>query len=262
MSRTRTRSALFTDTFASPDRLLQDVNEELDVEGSLLDAEAVAAALVAMTEGLQVLEPSMSTPRRVESVLVHDLIPGLAASFSSFATPVLLALGDLLGGRVRTAATKAAIRMLATGHVLPVWAADLAAPVVAHDCYRVVDADGSQVEIGGCFERAGRSWLVCATIDQEFGEVDGVDCLPDRPAAYLAGRFHSRQRYQQRYVAKEDIGPAEFRRRVLAAIVPLPRPELDPYVFRRPDEDDLLGGPDGETECVRLRSWVSKCDTA
>ena len=104
MSRTRTRSALFTDTSGSPDRLLQDVNDELDVEGNLLDAEAVAAALVAMTDGLHVLEPSMSTPRHLESVLVHDLIPALAASFSSFATPVLLALGDLIGGRVRTAA--------------------------------------------------------------------------------------------------------------------------------------------------------------
>jgi hypothetical protein len=258
MSRTRTRSALFTDTFGSPERLLYQVNDELDVEGNLLDAEAVAGALVAMTDGLHVLEPSMSTPRQVESVLTDDVIPGLAASFSPFAMPVLLALGDLLGGRARTAATKAALRMLATGHILPVWSPDLAAPVVAHDCYRVVDGEDRLIELGCAFERAGRSWLVFATIDEQFGEVDGIDCRPDRSVAYLEGRFQTRQRQSERYAAKHDIGVAEFRQRVLAAIVPLTRPELDPYVFRRPDEEDLLGGPDGETECVRLRSWVSK----
>ncbi len=260
MSRTRTRSAWFTETFGSPERLLAEINEELDVEGSLLDAQTVAAALVAMTDGLHVLEPSLASPRQVESVLVHDLIPALAASFSPFAVPVLLALGDVADGRVRTTATKAAIRMLQGGHRLPVWAADLAAPVAVHDCYRVLDGSGTTIELGGAFVRAGRSWLVIATIDEECGEIDSVSPLADRPVAFLDGRFHIQQRHHERYATKESLEPAEFVRRVRVALVPLTRPELDPYVFREPQEDDdwLSDGPDGETNLVLLRSWVGK----
>jgi hypothetical protein len=207
------------------------------------------------------LEPSLASHRQVESVLVHDLIPALAASSSPSAVPVLLALGDVADGRARTAATKAAIRMLPGGHRLPAWAPELAAPVAVHDCYRVLDASGTTIELGGAFARAGRSWLVIATIDQHFGEIDSVSPLPDRPVGYLAGRFHLQQRHFATYASMERLEPAEFVRRVRAALVPLARPELDPYVFREPAEEDfdrLVDGPDGETTVVLLGSWINK----
>lgn len=248
----------FTETFGSPERLLGEIHEDLDVEGSLLDAETVAAALVAMTDGLPVLVPSITSPRHIESVLVRDLVPRLGASFSPLAVPVLLALGDVAEGRVRTAATKAAIRMLHGGHQLPVWAADLAAPVTAHDCYRVLDTGGRVIEFGAMLERAARSWVACATLDESIGEVDSVEYMADRPTAYLQGRFAIKRRHNDRYATKESLEPAEFVRQLRTALVPLAQPEIDPYVFRQPGEDDLLGSPDHETTGVLMRSWVRK----
>ena len=243
-------TASYTGMFGSPERLLGEINEDFDVESRLLDAELVAAALVALASG--------ASSRHLESVLVHDLVPRLAASSSPAAVPVLLAVGDVADGRVRTAATKAAIRMLHVGHRMPAWAADLVAPVLAHDCYRVLDTGGRVIEFGAALERAARSWLVWATVDESIGEVDSVEFAVDRPVAYLEGRFHIKQRRGGRYATKESLDPAEFVRQVRAALVPQPRPMIDPYVFRQPGEDDLLGGPEGETALVLLRSWVSK----
>ena len=243
-------TASFTGMFGSPEQFLAEINEDLDVESRLLDAEMVAAALVALTSG--------TSPQHLELVLVHDLVPRLAASSSPSAVPVLLALGDVADGRVRTAATKAAIRLLRGGHQLPVWAPDLVAPVVAHDCYRVLDTGGRVIEFGAALDRAARSWLVWATVDESIGKVDGVEYAVGRPAAYLDGRFHTKQRRGDRYAIKESLDPVEFVRQVRAVLGPIRQPVIDPYVFRQPGEDDLLGGPDCETSVVLLRSWVSK----
>jgi len=235
-------TASYTGMFGSPERLLGEINEDFDVERRLLDAELVAAALVALASG--------TSSRPLESVLVHELVPRLAASSSPAAVPVLLAVGDVADGRVRTAATKAAIRMLHGGHVMPAWAADLVAPIRAHDCYRVLDTGGRVIEFGAALERAARSWLVWATVDESIGEVDSVEYAVDRPVAYRHRRFHD--------ATIESLEPVEFVHQLWAALVPQPEPTIDPYVFRQPGEDDLLGGPEGETAVVLLRSWVSK----
>jgi hypothetical protein len=235
-------TASFTGVFGSPEQLLGEINEDLDVESRLLDSEIVAAAFVAMT--------SVTSSQHLESVLVHDLVPRLATSSSPSAVPVLLALGDVADGRVRTAATKAAIRLLHGGHVLPPWAADLAVPTVAHDCYRVLDTGGRVIEFGAALERAARSWLVWATLDESIGEVDSVEYAVDRSVADRQRRFRDK--------TIERLDSAEFVRQLEAALGSLAEPEIDPYVFRQPGEDDLLGSPEGETSRVLLRSWLSK----
>lgn len=121
-----------------------------------LDAEVMGATFVSV---------GAAAIAEFEEALVSGIIPVLEARATSRATAMLLAIGAVAGGRAGKEASVAAERLVAASVARPGWAVELAEPVTAGECWRLVDSPETMSVLVCSFRRAGRSHAVVVVVD-------------------------------------------------------------------------------------------------
>ena len=129
--------------------------QELLVADDPLDAEVAGAVLVSIGESLG---------ESFEELLVAGIVPELEARANAEALAMLLAIGSVAAGRAAKAAVAAADRLAEAGVPRPGWVAELAEPVSAAECWRLVDTEDTESILVSVFERAGRSHALGMTV--------------------------------------------------------------------------------------------------
>jgi hypothetical protein len=136
------------------DDLLAGVAELLDVEDPV-EAELAGAVVVSIGDLIG---------EQFEEALVGGFIPEFEARASAEALAMLLAISSVVDGRAGKAAAAAADRLAGAGVPRPRWAAELAEPVSATECWRVADQEGMESMLVCALDRAGRSHVLAMTV--------------------------------------------------------------------------------------------------
>ncbi|HEV2779593.1 MAG TPA: plasmid pRiA4b ORF-3 family protein [Actinophytocola sp.] len=160
-------------------------------------AELLAAGLVALCE---------LSGEPFDDALADGIVPHIEDTATTDALILLLALGSVADGRAGKAAGAAADRLAAAGVPRPGWAAELAKPVTAGDCWRLADPDASGSLLVCTFHRAGRSHALMVGVDHgDRGAAAGIMLLD---AAELTQAI---EQGEHPAAVKERLDPAELR---------------------------------------------------
>lgn len=239
------------------------------------DAEFAGAAFVSMA-ALTIGDPmaGVTAGGTLEAVLLSDVIPSFERASTPMAPAVVLGLGSVAGGRVAAASAAAVERMVAAGAHRPVWSPELAGPLRAGGCHRLIAADGTPVGFGFSVARAGWTRSVECYLDRTDGR------LIRTYLTFLVGvgsPAHEQQLGVRRHLheairaVREDVPPAGFRAIVEDALERSdahdrhrPTPLIDPFVFAgehlsltgASPIDDAPASPLTRTVTPLLRAWM------
>ncbi|HYQ62661.1 plasmid pRiA4b ORF-3 family protein [Actinophytocola sp.] len=150
-----------------------------------------------------------------EDALVHGFVPEFESRADSAALIMLLALGSVCGGRAGEAAGDAARRMVGAGVESPVWAAEVAEPLLVGDCWRFADPTGAGAMLICTFDRAGRSHAFTVGVDDtDCGAAVSIELL-DAEGVSQAMEMVRRSGVS---VSEERLDPTELRWQVECAL--------------------------------------------
>ncbi len=175
-----------------------------------LEAEVMGAAFVSI---------GASAGEAFEEALVGGFIPAFEARATTEALAMLLAVAAVAEGRAGKEASAAADRLVEAGVSRPGWAAELAEPVTASDCCRLVDSQDTMSVLACSFHRVGRSHAIVLAADHtDCGAADHIlvvdaDQLPEalemlRDSGHRSGLE----------ITTETLDGAEFRWQVEKAL--------------------------------------------
>jgi hypothetical protein len=231
------------------DELIEAAEDQVGLDDPLY-AEILGAAFVSIDAG---------GGAAFEEALLGGFIPALEARAATETLAILLAVGAVAGGRAGKEASGAADRLVEAGVPRPGWAAELGEPVMAGDCWRLVDSDDSMSVLACSFHRAGRSHAIVLSVDHaDCGAADRILLLDadDLPEALEMMRASGPGSGVE--VTAEQLDGAEFRWHVEKALDAravhdgeAPDDEMDEMPF---DEEE---GPDYPALAVLVRARMN-----
>lgn len=175
-----------------------------------LDAEVIGS-LMAVLSALLDDDP--------EQPVLEHFLPALEASGDARAAGLLAALGALCGPRVADGAAAALARLREQGVAAPAWAGQLSAPITAHDCVEIGEADGDPLVLAARFERADRSHAVLLLLDpQDCGAAAEVVLLDGAELAQALADLRRGARRDKVKLVETPLEAAEFRYRAEIAM--------------------------------------------
>lgn len=193
-----------------PGEMIDAVTTDIDKFDDLLDAEVMAAMLLAAGAGLDQV---------FESALADGLIPQIQARATPGALAMLLALGAVAPGRGGAAAATAAGRLAARGLPAPRWAPQLAEPLRVAECTRAHDLDGGGAVLVCTFHRGKRSHGFVVTVDElDCGAALHVGLLGSNEVRAVVNSARAAASAAGKELVTDVLDPAEFRWHVEKAL--------------------------------------------
>ncbi|MBO0848514.1 MAG: hypothetical protein J2P20_03555 [Pseudonocardia sp.] len=154
-----------------------------------------------------------------DDALLEIIQPVVEERATEDAVALLLAVGAVAPGEVGRAAASAGTRLATAGLQRPRWAGELTMPVTFDEGLRLAHPSSELSVLAGVFTRAQRSHAFLVIVDEEDrGAAQDIVTLDAENLPEALEMLEADARREGIELARESLGPAEFRREAGAAL--------------------------------------------